>query len=305
MSNHEKSNHDMISAAMAPHRGNVLTTKEIRKYVLDAFVRVSASDPPPALSPEDRKLEDKTDFQDVNCKHMECLPSPIPRRKGGNILSGSVKRAAMLTINELWRSSDPAPWETALERYWQFVQERNRALELKLDCLELERVRGLDALGWYDFLRLEYFRWKYTAPNRYATTTKRLAEYVTAPGGLEQLHNIKRRLLAIDPTDNPAGLTIAWEIKGLGAAGASGLLALLYPTTFATVDQFVVKALRQVDGLPEADALAKMKPESLTTADGVMLIAIMARKAAQNNRLFGTDSWTPRKIDKILWTYGR
>src|SRR6476646_797640 len=117
MSNHEKSNHDMISAAMAPHRGNVLTTKQIRRCVLDAFplfspgsllpndhaegnkcpcwcagtpdrifdrketgkyfVRVSAS---PALSSEDRKLEDKRDFQDVNCKHLKCLWQAIENR---------------------------------------------------------------------------------------------------------------------------------------------------------------------------------------------------------------------------------
>src|SRR5688572_12459882 len=130
----------------------------------------------------------------------------------------------MLTVGELWRSSDPAAWETALERYWHFVQPGNLALERALDRLDLERVRSLDAQGWYDFLRLEYFRWKYTAPNRYATTTKSLAEYVADPDGLERLHDIKRRLLAIDPTDIRAGLTIAREIKGLGAAGASGLL---------------------------------------------------------------------------------
>ena len=48
-----------------------------------------------------------------------------------------------------------------------------------------------------------------------------------------------------------------------------------------------------------------MKPDSLTVKDGVVLIEIMRRKAAANNRLLGTDSWTPRKIDKVLWTYGR
>jgi hypothetical protein len=211
----------------------------------------------------------------------------------------------MLTVAELWDSHDPAAWECALERYWQFVQPGNLALERALDRLDLDRIRGLDAQGWYDFLRLEYFRWKYTAPNRYATTTKWLAEYAAKPGGLERLHGIKRRLLAIDPADIGSGLSTAREIKGLGPAGASGLLALMYPATFATVDQFVVKALRQVGGLPEVDALAKMKPESLTTADGIKLIGIIARKAAENNRLFGTASWTPRKIDQVLWTYGR
>ncbi|MBX3400983.1 MAG: hypothetical protein KF873_19800 [Gemmataceae bacterium] len=211
----------------------------------------------------------------------------------------------MLTVAELWRSTDPAAWAAALERYWQFVQPANLALERSLDRLDLDRIRRLDAQGWYDFLRDEYFRWKYTAPNRYATTTRSLAEYAIAPGGLELLDGIRLRLLTIDPADIRAGLSAAREIKGLGAAGASGLLALMYPATFATVDQFVVKALREVGSLPESDALARMRPEALTTSDGVALIGIMTRKAADNKRLFGASDWTPRKIDQVLWTYGR
>ena len=79
----------------------------------------------------------------------------------------------------------------------------------------------------------------------------------------------------------------------------------MYPASFATVDQFVVKALREVGGLPEADDLARMRPEGLTTQDGVTLIGIVSRKAAENNRLFGTAVWTPCRIDQVLWTYGR
>ncbi len=211
----------------------------------------------------------------------------------------------MPTIAELWRSSDPTAWDAALERYWSLVRSANLALEQALDQLDLARIRSLDAQGWYTFLRSEYFRWKYTAANRYATTTRNLEKYTAEPGGLERLHDIKCRLLEIDPSDIPTGLYVADEIRGLGPAGASGLLALMYPATFATVDQFVVKALRGVGNLPEGDTLARMKPKSLTPAYGVMLIGIMARKAAENNRLFGTATWTPRKIDQVLWTYGR
>jgi len=142
----------------------------------------------------------------------------------------------MLKIADLWRSSDSAAWAAAFERYWHFVRPANRALEQALDRLHLERIRRLDAQGWYDFLPAEYFRWKYTAPNRYATTTRSLGQYADEPGGIELLHGIKHRLLEIDPTDLRAGLSAACEIKGLGTAGASGLLALMYPATFATVD---------------------------------------------------------------------
>jgi len=211
----------------------------------------------------------------------------------------------ILPIADLWRSTDPAVWKRALDRYWQFVQPRNLELERAMERLDMERIRRLDAQSWYDFLRCEYFRWKYTAPNRYATTTRALQKYTSLPDGLSELHAIRDQLVQLDPSNVQAGLSIACQIRGLGTAGASGLLAVMYPAYFATVDQFVVKALRGVGRLPEDAELAQMNPESLTVANGVTLIGIIRRKAATNNKLFGEASWTPRKIDQILWTYGR
>ncbi len=211
----------------------------------------------------------------------------------------------MLTIDDLWHTNDPLVWDASLARYWDYVRSENLALERSLDRLDLERIRGLDAQGWDDFLRTEYFRWKYTAPNRYATTTRSLSKHVAKAGGLDALHEIKVELLRLNPTQVRAGLTVALKIGGLGVAGASGLLALLYPANFGTVDQFVVKALRGVTDLAESEALSSMNPEGLTVANGVTLIAVMARQAAVNNRQFGTAHWTPRKIDQVLWTYGR
>jgi hypothetical protein len=78
----------------------------------------------------------------------------------------------------------------------------------------------------------------------------------------------------------------------------------MYPHKFGTVDRFVVKALSQVDGLPEAEAIAQMHPEGLSVKDGVLLIEILRRKAEDNNRLFNSETWTPRKLDMVLWTYG-
>ena len=74
----------------------------------------------------------------------------------------------------------------------------------------------------------------------------------------------------------------------------------MYPKHFGTVDQFVVKALRQVQGLPEAEALARMNPENLKIKEVVLIINILWRKAADNNRVFKSDAWTPRKLDKVL-----
>jgi hypothetical protein len=209
-----------------------------------------------------------------------------------------------MPIAELWTSSDPAAWERALARYWSYVRSENLDLELSLDSLDLERLREMDGDGWFQFLRDEYFRWKYTAASRYAYTTQKLQSYVDEDA-LDKLDVIREKLLTLDTDDIRSSLEVADEIRGLGTAGASGLLALMYPQKFATVDQFVVKALRQVDGLPEAESIARMDPEGLSVKDGVLLIDILRRKAADNNRAFNSKTWTPRKLDMVLWTYGR
>lgn len=212
--------------------------------------------------------------------------------------------APTMNIADLWRSSESEAWERALERYWQFVQPRNVELERALDALDVNRLRSLSPQGWYNFLHDEYFRWKYTAPNRYATTTIQLRKYIDG-GEINELESLRQQLLSLDRNDIRRGITTAKKIRGLGTAGASGLLSLMYPEHFATVDQFVVKALRLVPGLPEAAALARMNPENLSISDGVLLVGILTRKANENNQSFGTSAWTPRRIDMVLWTYGR
>lgn len=207
-------------------------------------------------------------------------------------------------IDKLWNSSKAEAWEKALDRYWEFVKPTHIAIEREMESLDLDELRKLDSQGWYNFLHDRYFRWKYTAPNRYATTIRSLRTYKDSCQ-LEELYAIRSQILSLIYPDLEYGLRTAQAIRGLGVAGASGLLALMYPSVFGTVDQFVVKALRKVRGLPEADILIHMDEDSLATTDGVILIRIMQRKSAELNLLFHTEAWTPRKIDKILWTYGR
>ncbi len=167
-----------------------------------------------------------------------------------------------MNIVDLWCSSASAEWEQALERFWHFVQPRNLDLERALDALDLTRLRNLNPQAWYNFLHDEYFRWKYTAPNRYATTTSHLRKYIV-DGELDELERLHQQLLNLDRDNIRLGLATAQKIRGLGTADASGLLSPMYPGHFATVDQFVVKALRQVSHLPEAKPLSKMNPQNL------------------------------------------
>lgn len=117
------------------------------------------------------------------------------------------------------------------------------------------------------------------------------------------LAKIQKELFSFDKSQICPGLEIACKIRGLGVSGASGLLSILFPYYFGTVDQFLVKSLLCIKGLKEHKCLAQMRPEALTLSDGVVLEQILRAKAAEWNQLFQTDTWTPRKIDKILWAY--
>ena len=122
---------------------------------------------------------------------------------------------------------------------------------------------------------------------------------------MSDLNIIKKNLFSFDVTNIRQGLEIVTSIHGLGVAGASGLLALLYPKYFGTVDQFAVKALSTIKDLKEKQIILAMNPDNIKIVDGVKLIEIMKEKANTLNSKNKTDKWTPRKIDKVLWTFGR
>src|SRR4051812_33153946 len=106
----------------------------------------------------------------------------------------------MTPVTELWHSAEPAVWEQPLVRYWELIRPENLALERAPNDLNLSRLRAMDAAGWYAFLRDEYFRWKYTARNRYATTVRALRRY-DDEGRLDILDRIRLDLLSLDPTN--------------------------------------------------------------------------------------------------------
>jgi energy-coupling factor transporter ATP-binding protein EcfA2 len=99
-------------------------------------------------------------------------------------------------------------------------------------------------------------------------------------------------------------LALASSIRGLGIAGASGLLAVLFPAYFGIVDQLAVNALAKIPELPEGELIAGMSRVSLKLSGCATIIRIMRRKAAELNSALATTEWTPRKVDMVLWTCG-
>ena len=203
-------------------------------------------------------------------------------------------------MNELWHSTKEDDWLQGLDLYWRQVSADNRQLEESLEVLDPNDVRQMNVNEFFLFLHDTYFVWKYTAKNRLATTRMHLKKHLL---DLTVLEKIQRDLFSFDKAQIRTGLDIATRIRGLGIAGASGLLAILFPEYFGTVDQFLVKSLLCVDGLNERSSLLRMNPESLTIDNGFLLEKILRAKANELNQRFHTNTWTPRKIDKILWGY--
>jgi hypothetical protein len=177
-------------------------------------------------------------------------------------------------------------------------------LELELDQLNSDTIKNLTTLEFYNFLHEKYFVWKYTAANRLATTRKSLEKYLLNDNmlELEEIHNL---IFKYNTENIYQCLKNAQRIRGLGFAGTSGLLALLFPRYFGTVDQFVVKSLLKISNLQEHQELKRINPDKILFNDGVLLIKIMKNKALELNEEFNTAKWTPRKIDKILWSIDR
>lgn len=207
-------------------------------------------------------------------------------------------------ISYLWNSKNQADWRTALDKYYNLVKPSNLEIEKELDNLNPEIIKNMTVKQFYNFLHEKYFVWKYTAPNRLVTTRRSLEKYLQDDNLLE-LEEIHSLMFKYNPDNIINSLRNAQRIRGLGIAGASGLLSLLFPKYFGTVDQFVVYRLLEVEGLAEHSQIEKMTPDDISLKDGVILIGIMKNKSDELNKIFNTDFWTPRKIDKILWSIDR
>lgn len=159
-------------------------------------------------------------------------------------------------------SNSEEEWNIALEQYWELVKPANISLENKMETLSPNYIRNLTAEGFYEFLHDEYFVWKYTAKNRLATTRMHLQRYITEKR-VNDLDRIREELFSFDLENIKKGLEIASSIHGLGIAGASGLLALLFPKYFGTVDQFVVLDLMSIRDINQIDLIKLMNPDNL------------------------------------------
>ncbi|MCQ2789220.1 MAG: hypothetical protein MJ229_02470 [bacterium] len=204
-------------------------------------------------------------------------------------------------MNNLWNSNNQEDWKQALDNYYNAVMSNHVVIEKEMENLDATYIANMNVEEFYDFLYDKYFYWKYTAANRLATTRMNLAKY-KVNNLLHELEKIHNEIFNNDLNDIEKMLRSASSIKGLGIAGASGLLSLLFPDKFGTVDQFIIESLLKIKNLEEKSIIEKMNKNNITLKNGAILISIYRQKANELNRKFNTNFWTPRKIDMILWS---
>lgn len=203
---------------------------------------------------------------------------------------------------DLWNSTSHDIWLDAEKNYDMRIKPDNEKLESELMSVDIRTLKNMEIEDFFVFLYDKYFVWKYTQKNRLAASRKHLQYYKTHLG---ELYLIQHNLFSFDPKDTELGLKIAHEIRGLGYAGASGLLSILFPQNFGTVDQFVVSRLKEFEMFKSDKSIQAIKPQCISFKQAVMLEKILINKAEELNTINNTDYWTPRKIDKTLWTLNR
>lgn len=194
-----------------------------------------------------------------------------------------------------WDNTSDADWRAAEEHYWDLILSTNMQIEKELNNLDPLSVERMTPNEFYDFLYYKYYPWKFTDA-RYLKKNREHLEMKHC-NNLSSLAAVQKELFSFDRNNIYKGLQIiTTQVGGLGTAGASGLLAILFPKDFATVDKFVQAAMVDfgiLDNKPMSDKLA------------TQMISLMRDKADELNRVNHTNYWTPRKIDKVLWAYGR
>lgn len=211
-----------------------------------------------------------------------------------------------MNVNYLWNNANEKEWLAALDEYTKHIRVfRQRQIDKEFMNLKSSDVRKMNANEFYMFLQEKYFVWKYTS-----YLSKRLKElsFHQTENGLIMLGKIHKELfyeLDNGKDDIMQLIRIAQQIHGLGPAGASGLISIMFPEKYGTVDQYVVKALLKLEKFPLHERLLVMNPSGLSVEDAKIIIKIYRDKAQELNKKFCSDFWTPRKIDQVLWCVGR
>jgi hypothetical protein len=210
-----------------------------------------------------------------------------------------------LTPTTLWYSKDSEPWDALLKAYWQQpTVRRTLRIHKELEHLDRDKVLGQDDEGWYRWLRDEFVPWKFAGlypKKRQEGIDKQWA----TESGKSVISHVRRDMQAVmDSGGFTEALSLVREIDGIGMSAGSAIVALLFPELCATADSRVVRFLRQIFDLPEQPKLRSIRdPKNLRSCDAVTIVQIVQRKSVELNKKFDLQCWTPRLVERCLWTF--
>lgn len=218
-------------------------------------------------------------------------------------------------LDQLWHFGTESDWLGAVQEYWTVPTVKAKlALERRMTTMHAQRnqVTGSD-LAFYQFLRDDLYPWKMDG-YRIGTQQGNLDTYMEKkPLGIRNVRQaLVSRMADIDSGKSSDFLKRLSVVGGMGVSVASGLLAVLWPSHFGTVDRFCLRGFLSVSNDPYTGFMAEVvknpdtffddytDPLRLHVAD--LMIQLYRHKAADLNSRFGTTVWNPRQVEMVVWT---
>ncbi len=217
----------------------------------------------------------------------------INGRKGVGVM-GNRKE----TLDELFKLKNENEWKKYEDViYVKLAGEQDRFIEKRIKK-ELKSLKEMGVGKFFKVLEEEYCGWIKMLPiNR---------RYMIEMYDSEKRNftDIYRDLVAFIYDEEfcedycfeyyKKGFAILEQINGVGEVAASGLLAIIHPKRFGIINSNVQEILNE------------MFPGEF---HGLEKSALMEEKlleiSKELNTLFGGNFWTPRKVDKVLWSVAK
>ncbi|GAB6161212.1 hypothetical protein JCM12298_03710 [Desulfothermus naphthae] len=179
-----------------------------------------------------------------------------------------------------------------IEKILELRSSKNIPLELELFRICLDDLKAMSPCEWYDFLLNKYFLWKYTNGKIRSYLTKQFeSAYFNNKTSLDK---IKKEILVIDPLEIRESIATVLKIKGIGVGGATGLLSLIFPKYFGTLDQFLVIALQNI-----SSSLQNINPNNLNLDDAVRLTKILRKISSSLNNTIIINCFRVIRMNKM------
>ena len=207
-----------------------------------------------------------------------------------------------IDIKDIWNCNEEGKWKDAEEEYSKRINQV-AIIEKKFEQMTTEEILDLSPDKFYIFLRDMYFPWKFTGVylkprlENLKTIENKKMQIKDVIDDLKELQTRIEDKKELNDDDMSNAIRNLQKIPGIGPSAATGLLSILFPTHFGTIDKFVAINLKKVGyDISEQDCI------NISVENAINMENILLKKVKKMNTDMNTDYWTPRRLDKILWS---